>query len=209
MQEYTGLARRIAQRYLPYCGGAVDLDDLMQAAAIGAMQAEASYSPDKGTWASWCAFYIRKEMRAAIGIRSTKLDPSMNALSLDMPMNEDGLTLADTLEDDERVLVEEAEMQELCKVVREEVAALQYDRRRVVEMVDIEGKTKTKTAKMLGYTAHRLNVIRQEAYRDLRYNPRLCALAIAHGCRVPERRRMRYGHGLNPDPLGLDGDALY
>jgi len=209
MQEYAGLARKIAQRYLPHCGGDVDLDDLMQAAAIGAMQAEASYSPDKGTWASWCALYIRKEMRAAMGIRSTKRDPSLDALSLDAPMNEDGATLGDLLEDDECIIVEEAELQELCKVVREEVAALRYDRRRVIEMVDIEGRTKTAAAKALGCTAHRLGTIRYEAYRDLRYNPRLCALAIAHGCRVPERRRRVYGCGTNLYPADLDGDTPY
>lgn len=209
MQEYAGLARKIAQRYLPYCGGAADLEDLMQAAAIGAMQAEETYTPAKGTWPAWCAYYIRNEMRTALGIRSTKRDPSLDTLSLDMPMTEDGATLGDLLEDDECILVEEAELQELRKVVREEVAALRYDRRRVVEMVDIEGRTKTAAAKALGCTAHRLNVTRNEAYRDLRYNPRLCALAIAHGCRVPERQWRRYGRGLSPQPLELDGDTLY
>lgn len=209
MQEYAGLARRIAQRYLPYCGGAVDLDDLMQAAAIGAMQAEASYSPDKGTWPSWCAYYIRNEMRAAIGSRGRKKDPAVDALSLDKPMSEDGLTLADMLQDDEQIIVEDAERRELQQTVREAVAGLRYDRRRVVELLDIEGKSKVAAAKALGCSAYRLNAIRHEAYRDLRYNPRLCALAIAHGCRVPERRRRRYGCGLNPQPLGLDGDALF
>ncbi|MBR3874144.1 MAG: sigma-70 family RNA polymerase sigma factor [Clostridia bacterium] len=200
MQDYERLARRIAQKYRAYCGGAVDMDDLMQAAAIGALRAEATYTPDKGTWPAWAAYYIRNEMRAAVGNRSTKRDPSVDALSLDRTLTEDGQTLADLLEDADRIVVEEAERQELRSVVRQEVAALPAQRRRVIEMVDLQGKTKTQAAGLLSCTPYRLNVIRHEAYRDLRYNPRLCALAIARGYSVPHRRRRMWGSGGQPPP---------
>lgn len=177
MQAYAGLARRIAQKYLPYCSGAVDLDDLMQAAAIGAILAEATYSPEKGKWASWVAYYIHNEMRAAVGFRTAHRDPADTAFSLDKQLTEDGSALADTLEDAALSFSEASEQQAMQRAVREAVAELAPDRRCLVEMLYFDEESKVNTAKALGCSLYRLSVIKQEAFRDLRSHPKIKMLS--------------------------------
>ena len=179
MQAYAGLARRIAPKYLPYCRGAVDLDDLMQAAAIGAILAEATYSPEKGTWASWVAYYIHNEMRAAVGFRTAHQDPADTAFSLDKQLTEDGGTLADTLEDAAASLIERTERRTLQSAVREAVSELAPDRRCLVEMLYFDEASKVNTAKALGCSLYRLSVIKQDAFRDLRSHPKIKMLSEA------------------------------
>lgn len=190
MQEYAGLVRKIARDYLPYCGGAVDLDDLMQAGAIGAMLADASWAPEKGAWSTWASFYIRKEMRAAVGMRSTKRDPARDALRLDMPITEDGFTLADTLPSADTPVQEQTDRAALQKVVREEVQALAPERRRVVVLADLKGKPVAQIARRLHCTARQVSETRRKAHADLRQSNRLYELAEAHGLLTWWSRRL-------------------
>ena len=99
MQD-SGLIYRIAQRYLPLCDRATDLDDLMQAVYIGRMRAEGTYDPSKGKWASWAAGYIRTEMQEALGLRGKRIRAHRQTVSLDKPISEDAAeTLLDSILD--------------------------------------------------------------------------------------------------------------
>jgi DNA-directed RNA polymerase specialized sigma24 family protein len=70
----------------------VEPDDLKQAGFLGALNAARTYRPDKGmAFASWASLRARDEMRSLVR-------PQV-CLTLDMPICEDGATLADTLED--------------------------------------------------------------------------------------------------------------
>ena len=93
-----GLVYTIAKRYLPACerDRAVSLDDLAQAGYIGLIEAAQTYDEAKGAFSTWAGMYIRKEMRAALGLHSLKPKAERDALSLDAEIGED-ITLADTL----------------------------------------------------------------------------------------------------------------
>lgn len=67
--------------------GDVDQDDLLQAARIGIWEAERTYKPEAGEWSTYSAFWIRREIRRALGVKSGKLPPP--EIHLDEPLTED------------------------------------------------------------------------------------------------------------------------
>lgn len=179
--QYQGIAYKLAQEYLPFAGNAVDLDDLMQAGALGAIRAADTYDPSKGTWYKWCAFYIRQEMQALCGLRSSKVDAMRSAVSLEEPINEDGGTLAELLQADIPTPEEDWNRQAVASAIRERVENLRFDRRRVVELVDLEGKTRAAAAAELSVTLPAIDATRREAFSDLRRDRVIYELAEASG----------------------------
>lgn len=181
MQD-TGLIVFVAKKYLSYCDRASDFDDLMQAGYLGLMAAKATYQPDKGAWSTWAVFHMQKEMRAAIGLRGSKIRPERIALSLDAPITEDGCTLLDTLQADDVDLQEGIDRDQLCKIVRRQVAALPKELQRMaVELIDLGGLTYKGAAEAAGSTEAKLRTARQHALYALRQSPVLRELADVYG----------------------------
>lgn len=179
--QYQGIAYKLAQEYLPYADNAVDLDDLLQAGAVGAIRAADTYDPNKGTWYKWCSFYIRQEMQALCGFRTSKVDAAHKAVSLDEPINEDGGTLGELLPADISTPEEEWTREAVCSAIRERVENLCFDRRWVVEAVDLEGKTRADAAEELGITIPSLDATRREAFACLRRDHVMYELAELSG----------------------------
>lgn len=181
MQD-LGLVIFIAKKYLPYCDRASDFDDLVQAGHLGLIRAKTTYQPDKGPWSTWAVFHMRNEMRAAIGLRGTKVRPERGAISLDAPITEDGFTLLDTLEAGSVDLQEGIDREQLCQIVRERVNALKDEQQRMaVALVDLGGLTYTAAAEASGSTTTRIRTAQQRAYGALRREPLMRDLAEAYG----------------------------
>ena len=181
MQD-LGLVISIAKKYLPYCDRASDFDDLVQAGHLGLIRAKGTYQPDKGSWSTWAVFHMQNEMRAAIGLRGTKVRPERGAVSLDAPITEDGFTLLDTLEAEPVDLQEGIDREQLCQIVRERVDALQDEQQRMaVALVDLGGLTYAAAAEASGSTLTRIRTAQQRAYGVLRKDPMMRDLAEAYG----------------------------
>ena len=179
--EYRGIAYKLAQEYLPYTDNAVDLDDLLQACAVGAVRADASFDPSKGTWYNWCAFYMRQEMQTLCGFRTSKVDASRNAASLDEPITEDGGTLADVLADEAPTPEEDWDRAAVASVIRERVDGIRPDLSEAVKLVDFEGKTLPEAAEEMGVSYSALASLRRKAYTTLRRDHIMQGLAELSG----------------------------
>ena len=181
MQD-LGLVICVAKRYLPYCDRASDFDDLVQAGLLALIRAKASYRADKGAWSTWAVYYMQNEMRAAIGLRGTKRRPERDAVSLDAPISEDGLTLLDTLEAGPVDLQEGIDRDQLRQLVRERVAALKNEQQRqAVVLIDLGGLSINAAAELSGTTVARMRTARGHAYNRLRADPVMRELAEAYG----------------------------
>lgn len=181
MQD-IGLIVFVAKKYLPYCDRAIDFDDLVQSGHLGLMHAKATYKPDKGSWATWAIYHMRHEMRAAIGLRGTKVRPERGAISLDAPITEDGFTLLDTLEAGPVDLQEGIDREQFCQIVRERVNALKDEQQRLaIALVDLGGLTYAAAAEASRSTVTRIRTAQQRAYGALRRDPMIRDLAEAYG----------------------------
>ncbi len=71
-----GWAARVVRRYLPTAirNGAVDLEDLMQTAFIGMLEAARAYDGERGGFLTVMQLYIRSECRALLGMRGRHPD---------------------------------------------------------------------------------------------------------------------------------------
>jgi len=172
-RRYAGAARR---------DGAVDVDDLMQAAFLGLIDASRTYDASNGeTWSKWALWYIRKEIHALIGWRDGKfIKAHTGALSLDVPVSEEyDETMLDALEDDTLDPVDfEAILNDDRRIVREAVADLKDDRQReVVERWQLGGETQAAVAKSLGVSSERVRQFWKKAQKTLARDRRLRQLA--------------------------------
>lgn len=179
-----GLIHFWANRYRAKLEGraVIDIDDLLQAGALGLMEAEKTYQPDKGTWSTWASFYIRKSMLEALGLRGRKSEPFV--LSLDAPAyTDDGnpseVTLLETLADPtnpdmDGLLLED----EVVRVVRAAVDDLPEDQRAVTRLHDLQGNPYVKCDELLELNAGESRRINGRALRQLRKDKRLRALAL-------------------------------
>ena len=84
-----GLLHKFARRY-SRIDTAVDTDDLIQAGYMGLVEAERTFDASKGkSWAGWAAYYIRRAMREAVGINTTRERAHLHTVSLDEPLGDD------------------------------------------------------------------------------------------------------------------------
>lgn len=177
-RRYIGAARR---------DGAVDVDDLMQAAFLGLIDASRTYDASKGeTWSTWALRYIRKEIHALIGWRDGKFTKAHSgALSLDVPVSEDYEgTMLDALEDDTLDPVDAgAILDDDRRIVREAVADLKDDRQReVVERWQLGGETQAAVAESLGVSSERVRQFWKKAQKTLARDQRLRQLMYLEDC---------------------------
>ena len=189
-EENRGLLHALARRYATACklDRAVSVEDLKQAGFFGLVIASQTYDPERGgSWPSWAARYIHREMLAALGYRwqpSTGTDDPdgsryrptrahTGAYSLDAPLAADdpeGLTWADTLADDSLPDADEAvNLAALQRYVREAVERLQSHQQRVVmDLCGLQELPYEAAAAALGVSVERVRQIRGAALKKLR-----------------------------------------
>ena len=150
--------------------GDVDEDDLMQAARIGMWEAEKTYKPDLGEWSTYSAFWIRREIRRALGVKSGQLPPP--EIHLDEPITWDAEeTRLDMLADDSIPDIDSGILiDDQARIVREAVARLEdQQQREVIHKKFYEQKTENQIAEEMNIVqARRVYVIWENARRRLR-----------------------------------------
>jgi RNA polymerase sigma factor (sigma-70 family) len=153
----------------------------MQAGFIGMNKAATEYAPDKGMkFSSYAIFHIKREMRRALGISSSKRDASLYASSLDAPLIDDSedITLLDTLaapEEKDNPL----ERNELREAVRSAVERMKHDdARRAIEAYYWEGKTEEQIGEAGNVTKQNISNLLYRGYRELYNDTKLRRWAV-------------------------------
>lgn len=180
------LLRAMASKWAGRCAldRAVDTEDLMQAGFFGLLRANESFDPEAGkSWASWAAWFIRREFENTLGLRegkSTRAHTAALPLDAPLPTNDgDDTTGTDLLADDSLPEIDSgALLADLQENVRRAVDELPNDReRRVVQLCDLEDKPLRTAAAALQVSTERARQIRKRALHNLREDKRLRALA--------------------------------
>lgn len=129
----------------------IDMEDLLQAALMGEYIAKSKYDPERGSFATVSAFYIRKEIRDLLGIRRGNLPPVV--ISLDEPFTEDAdetrldMLPDETLPDKDELL----HQQERRDGVRAAIDRIKdHKQREAIRMCYLEGKGAREISKALG-----------------------------------------------------------
>ena len=175
-QENRGLLLHVARRYAAACqrDRAVSVEDLTQAGFFGLVYAEKTYDSARGSWSSWAAFYIVKEIYKALGLRDGRpVKAHTGAISLNVPLNleePDGPTALDMLEDDSTPATDDAlRLDNMCQYVRRAIERIQNDRQRLVmQLCGLEGKSYREAAQIMGLSYERIRQIREKALEALR-----------------------------------------
>lgn len=193
VRPYEGLAFIIAKKFFPYCGAAVDFEDLLQAGAIGAWRAQNTFDETQGSWANWAALHMTQEMQDCCMVCGNKKDPCLHAASLDAPLpgDDEGRTLCDTLDAGEPDPLEDIDREQVARIVREAVDKLRDDRRRAVQLVDLEGMTQGQAAELLGLSEGQVAQKRQVAFEYLRRDKNLLSLKESL-CFRPEKKKYKH-----------------
>ena len=173
-------------------GRLYDFDDLTQAAYIALADAVADYDPERGAFLSLLQYHARRCFREALGIRTAKQRPELNALSLDEPLGDDekGVSLADMLADHgadfaDGVIEREAVRQDIARIMPE-LDRLTEQQRRIFRLTVLEGRTVAETARLTGLTPTNARVCKDAALRALR--------ACKAGRLIARERRTPYRH---------------
>jgi RNA polymerase sigma factor (sigma-70 family) len=169
-----GMIYKLAQRYLGI-DNAVTLDDLVQCGFLGLCSAVDAWDPERGAWSTITYQYVRKAMRAAVGLHGTRTRAHNMAVSLDEPLpgDEDSSrldTLADeSLPDADAGILED----ERAEAVRAAVDRLEADRAEAVRLHDLQNMTYEQAGRCMSITIQQAHNLRACALRDLARDWRL------------------------------------
>ena len=153
------------------------------------------YDDSKGSFSHWAGLHIRKEIRDALGIRSSRKRADLYAVSLDALIGDcdDTFTLGDTLADETADTPGVIDHDELVNVVREQVDRLPEMPREVVTRHDLIGESLANIAQEKGVAYHEVTADRRRAFKQLK--KALQPLAKAHG--LDQRTRWHRHVGVN------------
>lgn len=169
-RENKGLIWFFAQRYTPNANA--DRDDLVQAGFFGLIDAAETYQEECGSWATWAGLHIRREMRKALGLHGKR---QVETVSLDTPLEEDGDTLGDIIEDKSAVALDAALLRkEMLESVQKAVNGISAELpRKAIKMVYFDGMTRRQAARCLGVRVGKVPGILERGKEELRRNHRL------------------------------------
>lgn len=145
---------------------AVDVEDLKQSGYFALRRAALAFDPEAGyKLTTYLHYHCRNEFRSVLGIKTSKRDAILYAISLDAPISgDDGedRTLEGEIPDPKaEQQFEAAEDQDFRRVVRDTVRAeastLTAKQREVVELVFFKGVSESNAADMVGVSYQALN----------------------------------------------------
>lgn len=129
----------------------IDIEDLLQAAWMGAYIAQARYNPDKGKFSTFSAFYIQKELRDLIGVKNGELPPATE--SLDEVLQDGKTSILDMLEDESIPDNDEAlHEKEQRQGIRAAILRLPDQLREIMTLFYLQGMGAREIGQKLGYT---------------------------------------------------------
>ena len=182
-----------------------DFEDYMQAGFIAVTEAVKTYTDANGVqFASWLAFYVRREFNKAAGIYTPRLrlDPVNNALSLDAPISADdpeGSTLADVIPDrtDPFAGVDAVIWHEqLAAEMAAALADLPDDQRRALQRRYYEALTISAAAEAEGVTTGEIRVRENRGLSAIRRSPHRARLEAFRATMHEIDRRTPWYRGL-------------
>lgn len=151
-EQVRGWGYRIVRRYrgLAARNGAVDVDDLMQCAFLGMLEAMRAYDADRGSFLTVMRFYVTRECRKALGLTGRVRTEHYESVATETP-TVGGLTLMDTLEDDTLPgVADRLELEDLRREVRAAVDKLPQCKREIITRHDLEGEPMAAAARACG-----------------------------------------------------------
>ena len=181
-----GLIAEHARKYCDSGRADYDIEDLMQAGYVGLHEAALTYQPERGAaFATFLSYSLRRHMRSVIGIRTSRRDAALHAVSLDIPLDSDNdATLSGFLpaeDDTEGEVVEKSYKEHLRAVVRRAVADMKKPaEREVIEEIYFNRQTKERFAEARGITIAWVNALLHNAYKSLRRNSQIQELAAEY-----------------------------
>ena len=154
------------------CGNEDDAKELVQEAFAKAMDRIGTHDPSL-PFEAWFMTVLKH-----LYLDGTKKHEKRFGQSLDMPIGESGLTVADAIADDQEMsLLDRMERQENAKLVRRAMRALTPDARAVLMMIDLEGLGYEEAAVVMGCP---LNTLRSRIVRArTALKERLLALEVS------------------------------
>lgn len=142
---------------LGLCGNEEDAKELVQEAFVKAMDRIGTRDASL-PFGSWFLTVLKH-----LYLDGTKRCERRRGQSLDLPLDDSGLTVADAVADDrERPLLERLEREESSRLVRRAMRSLTPDARAVLLMIDLEGLGYEQAAAAMGCP---LNTLRSRIVR--------------------------------------------
>lgn len=161
LQQYEGLIRKIVKRYSGMLSdtGAIDAEDMIQAARMAVLEAQKTYDPKGGSsFLSYSCKPIKYAILKLFGYDNPKRKrPPAPLLYLDEPIDEsEDITRLDTIEDKNCIIPEEKVVQESTKEevsaeVREAIERMKNEKyKKVIKRIWLDGQDKKSLAEELG-----------------------------------------------------------
>ena len=162
----------------------VEVWDIKQAGYIAFTEALKAFNPESGyKFLTYIRLPFQNAVNEVLG-RRKKEDALNNAVSLDMPVNDedgDGCSLIDLQADAQSTdFVDCLEAAMVSELIRNEVEQLPDREKIVIEKYYFDGKTLQEIGDLLGVSYQRAREIRAKAERKLRQEPELRQLYNEH-----------------------------
>lgn len=155
--------------------GGVEFDDLYQCGYLAMVAAVDSYSPEKGKFSAWFVLHLKTAFAEVTGYRTQagRNDPLNTAVSLDMPLSDDGALFGDLIPDkqaaDTLAAVEEREFQEQLKATMEDVLSdVPEQHRDVLRLRYWDNMTLEAAGERQGISRNQVRQLESKAIRTLR-----------------------------------------
>ncbi len=180
LQLWTQVERLVhmkARHRLPNDGSTsrFDIDDLVQAGYLAMVAAVKDFDPASGyKFATYLNFHLKNAFNAELGIKTTRRDALLQAVSLDKPIGEgDESTLAGTLEDPSAEMsfenmLERANIEQAFCVVEKHFSEMDPGNVRSLNLYFLEGLSMRQTGERMGITASQARSLIAKGLRELR-----------------------------------------
>lgn len=145
--------------------GAVDMEDLKQAAFLGFYEAVQGFDPLRGDFLTLLSYGVRKACREALGLRGRQREEHYSTVSMETPISED-LTIADTIEDPAAQLP--FEQSEMRQDIEKALARLPEDAAAAIRLYDLQGKSAVQTAEECQCSVEHVHKLRRIGFQRIR-----------------------------------------
>lgn len=155
--------------------GGVEFDDLYQCGYLAMVAAVDSFSPEKGEFAAWFMLYLKTAFAEVTGYRTQagRNDPLNTAVSLDMPLSDDGALFGDLIPDKQAEAtleaVEERLFQKQMEATMEDVLSdIPEQERDVLRLRYWDNMTLEAAGERQGISRNQVRQLESKAIRTLR-----------------------------------------
>lgn len=211
-EKVRGLILYVARRYLPpdKSTNRIELDDLMQAGYIAMIEAVKNFNRESGyAFTAFLYYPIKAEFARLNGIKSSKRDALLHAVSIDEPLTagDDELTISDLLEDEKASeeyenLIESSETRRIAKIALEEIKKLNERQEEIIMLHYFGGLSLSEIGRRTGVTRERIRQLECKGMGRLRNSKAISQL-------INENRASRYYVDENTDFYRCKGVAAF